>query len=54
MGLELAFRTSVLVDIGRCWLSFDGPATAQTAQAEAEAKAQEEAAAQANAEQKPE
>jgi hypothetical protein len=32
MACELAFRTSVLVGVGRHWWAFDGPATAQTAQ----------------------
>jgi hypothetical protein len=32
MAIELAFRTSVLVDVGRYWWTFDGPETAQTAQ----------------------
>src|SRR4051812_39693020 len=32
MALELAFRTSVLVDVGQYWWAFDGPVTAQTAQ----------------------
>jgi hypothetical protein len=30
MACELAFRTSVLVGVGRPWWAFDGPATAQT------------------------
>ena len=32
VAVELLFRTSVLVDVGQCWWTFDGPATAQTAQ----------------------
>ena len=32
MAIELAFRTSVLVDIGQYGWTFDGPETAQTAQ----------------------
>src|SRR3954471_6926301 len=32
MAVELAFRTSALVGVGRRWWAFDGPATAQTAQ----------------------
>jgi hypothetical protein len=37
MACELAFRTSVLVGVGRHW-AFDGPATAQTAQERFEIK----------------
>lgn len=32
MAPELVFRTSVLIDGGQHWWTFDGPATAQTAQ----------------------
>jgi hypothetical protein len=32
MGVDLAFRTSVLVGVGRRWLASDGPVTARTAQ----------------------
>jgi hypothetical protein len=32
MAVELVFRTSVLVDIGRYWSAFDGPDGPQTAQ----------------------
>jgi hypothetical protein len=32
MAVELALRTSVLVDVGQYWWTVDGLATAQTAQ----------------------